>query len=120
MIARLGRIAASTAVGRGALALGAAAAALVALSPGDLAPVAARAALAAGGIFAAAALVRRRAGDASRLAPLTVVARAPLAQGAGVAVVEADGRRLLVSFGRDGARLLADLERPAARDVGQP
>jgi hypothetical protein len=119
VIAAAMRIAASRGVRRGTLALGAAATALVALSPGDLAPAAARAALAAGGFFVAAALVRRRrAGEACRAAPLSVEARATLAQGAGVAVVEADGRRLLLSFGKDGARLILELTRPAR--AGEP
>ncbi len=119
MIAAAVRIAASPAVRRGTFALAAAAAALVALSPGDLAPAAARAALAAGGVFAVAALVRRRrAGEACRAAPLSVAARTPLAQGTGVAIVEADGRRLLVSFGKDGARLIVELTRPARE--GEP
>ncbi len=113
MIAAAVRVATTPAVRRGALALAAAAAAVVALSPGDLAPAAARAALAAAGIFVAWALVRRRrAGDTCRGATLSVAARATLAQGAGVAVVEADGRRLLLSFSRDGARLIVDLSAP--------
>ncbi len=113
MIAIAARIAAAPAVRRGALALVAAAAAVVALSSGDLAPAAARAALAAGGVFGVWTLVRRRrSGEQCRTAPLAVTARAILAPGVGVALVEAGGRRLLVSFGKDGARLIHDLTAP--------
>jgi flagellar protein FliO/FliZ len=106
-----GRIAASP---RGRVAvLGSAllAAALVALSPGALAPAAARAALAAAGIAAVALLARRRI-QRQTAAPLSVLAREPLASGSGIAIVEAEGRRLLVGFGREGVSLLADLPAP--------
>jgi hypothetical protein len=84
------------------------AAILLALAPGPLAPAAARAALVAAALGGAVVLVRRRAG-ASPAAPLAVVARTPLASGAALALVDADGRRLLVGVGRDGVRLVADL-----------
>jgi flagellar protein FliO/FliZ len=80
----------------------------LALAPGRLAPAAARAALLAAAMGAALVLVRRGARPAPA-APLAVVARAPLASGVGVALVEADGRRFLVGIGRDGVSLVADL-----------
>ncbi len=96
--------------GRAAM-LGAAllAAALLALSPGEAAPAAARAALAAAAIAAAAVLFRRRSRRPALATALAIVAREPLAGGAGLALVEAGRRRLLVGFGRDGVRLVADL-----------
>lgn len=71
--------------------------------------IAARAALAVAALAAAALLLRRRARRPSALPPIAVLARAPLAAGLGVAVIEADGRRLLVGWGRDGVRLVRDL-----------
>ncbi|HEY6098727.1 MAG TPA: flagellar biosynthetic protein FliO, partial [Anaeromyxobacter sp.] len=85
------------------------AAVLLALSPGAVAPAAARAALAAAAIAAAAVLARRGARRGAVRAPLTVLAREPLTGGAGLALVETGSRRLLVGFGRDGVRLVADL-----------
>jgi hypothetical protein len=85
------------------------ASALLALSPGEIAPAAARAALAAAAIAAAAVLFQRRSRTPATPAPLAIVAREPLAGGAGLALVEAGPRRLLVGFGRDGVRLVADL-----------
>lgn len=108
MIAAAGRLARSRR-GRAAIAVAALpAAALVALSPAALSSAAARAGLAAGAIAAVAALVRRRRGAAA--APcLSVVAREPLAGDAGIAVVEAGGRRLLLGYGRAGVALVAEL-----------
>lgn len=84
---------------------------LLALSPGPLAAVAARAALAVAALAVVAVLVRGRPRSAG--APvLAVLARAPLAGGAGIALVEADGRRLLLGFGRDGVVLVAELGAP--------
>jgi hypothetical protein len=77
--------------------------------------VAARAALAVAVLVAAAVLVRRRARGAPCPSPITVTARAPLAPGLGVALVEAGGRRLLVGWGKDGVRLLRDLGAPELR-----
>jgi Flagellar biosynthesis protein, FliO len=103
------RLAASPRGRAAVLAAAVAAAALLALSPGGLAPAAARAALAAAAVAALAVLARRRTRAAPAPLPLAVVARQPLANGSGLAVVEAGPRRLLVGFGRDGVRLLADL-----------
>jgi flagellar protein FliO/FliZ len=79
--------------------------ALIAAAPAPLAGVAARAALAAAAVGAAAWLVRRRADQAPP--PLVLVGRVTLAREAGLALVEVDGRRLLVGFGAGGTALLA-------------
>ncbi|HYG68084.1 MAG TPA: flagellar biosynthetic protein FliO [Anaeromyxobacteraceae bacterium] len=52
-----------------------------------------------------------------------MVHRAALARDAGVAVVEVDGRRLLVGFGAAGVRVLARVDGPSAgepREGGRP
>lgn len=74
-----------------------------------IAAVAARAALALAALGAGAVLLRRRARAPAPPAPLTVLARAPLGPGLGVALLEAGGRRLLVGWGKDGVRLVRDL-----------
>jgi flagellar protein FliO/FliZ len=106
------RLAASPRGRAAVLAAALAAAGLLALSPGGLAPMAARAVLAAAALAALAVLARRRSRAAPAPAPLAVVAKEPLAGGAGLAIVEAGSRRLLVGFGRDGVRLVADLGAP--------
>ncbi|HET8538421.1 MAG TPA: flagellar biosynthetic protein FliO [Anaeromyxobacter sp.] len=112
MIAAARRLAGSPR-GRAALAVAAVpAAALLALSPGALSASAARAALAAAVVGAAAALARRR-GRAASPPQLWVVARQALAGDAGVALVEAGGRRLLVGYARGGVSLVAELGAPA-------
>jgi flagellar protein FliO/FliZ len=69
---------------------------------------AARAVLVLAVLAATALLLRRRARPAA-LDPVLVLSRAPLGPGMGVALVEADGRRLLVGWGKDGVRLVRDL-----------
>jgi len=91
-----------------ALGLAPVAAVLLALAPGALAPAAARAALVVAALGAAVVVVRGRPRQPPA-APLAVVARAPVANGAAVALVEADGRRFLVGVGRDGVSLVAEL-----------
>jgi hypothetical protein len=91
-----------------------AAVALVAVLPGDLWPTAARAGLAAALLGAVAALARRRTAITPAPSRLLVVAQTALCcsrrgNQAGVALVEADGRRLVVAFGEGGAQLVADL-----------
>jgi flagellar protein FliO/FliZ len=113
--AAVARLAASPRGRAGVLAAAVAGAALLALSPGGLGPAAARAALAAAAIAALAFLARRRSRTAQGPAPLAIVAREPLANGSGLALVEAGSRRLLVGFGRDGVRLVADLGAPGGR-----
>lgn len=79
---------------------------LLSTAPSGLAPAAARAALAVAALAAAPALLRRRARPAGAASPLRVLAREPLGRDAGVALVEADGRRILVGFGPHGVRAL--------------
>jgi len=108
VIAAAGRLARSPR-GRAAIAVAAIpATALLALSQGGLAATAARACLAAAAIAAAAALVRRRGRSAAAPA-LAIAARAPLGGDAGLALVEADGRRMLVGYGGGGVSLVAEL-----------
>jgi flagellar protein FliO/FliZ len=89
--------------------VGAAAALLLALSPGDLAPAAVRAAAVAGGIGALVALSRSRARRGHPAAAIAVVETRPLGRDAGVALVEIGGRRLLLGFGPAGVRLLSEV-----------
>jgi flagellar protein FliO/FliZ len=99
------------------LAGGALAAASLTLAPGGLWPVAARGALVAAALGAAAVLARHRAAHPAAAAPaLAVVSRAALAKDTGVALVEIGGRRLLVGFGAAGVQLLSEV--PAARPEG--
>ncbi len=88
--------------------------ALLSPRPAGLAPAAARAALAVAAFAAAPALLRRRARPAGAASPLLVLAREPLGRDVGVALIEADGRRVLVGFGPHGVRALA---LPAAGEV---
>lgn len=80
--------------------------------------LAARATLALLGLAAAVVLVRRRRGAAPVTTPVAILARAPLGAGLGVALVEADGRRLLVGWGKEGVRLVRDLGGPGSRPPG--
>jgi flagellar protein FliO/FliZ len=117
VIARAAAAAVRSARLRPALLAGGAGALLLGLAPGGLGPAAARAALAVACLGAAVAIMRRRAGSASTAdAPLLrVLARAPLSRDTGVALVELEGRRLLVGFGAGGVRVLAP-----ARDGEMP
>lgn len=92
---------------------------LLSRAPGDLAPAAARGGLAACAVGALAVLARRRAGPARPAPALVVVARAPLSRDAGLALVEVDGRRLLVGFGADRVALL-EAAPPAAAAGDRP
>jgi len=103
-------------VGRGPLlATGAAAALLLALAPGDLGPISARAALAVLALAGAVAWVRRSSRSAPRTA-LAILDRLPLTREAGLALVEVESGRLLVGFGRGGVRVLGRLGRATAGD----
>jgi flagellar protein FliO/FliZ len=55
----------------------------------------------------------RSGGGQRRTAALTVVARQGLGQKASIAVVDADGRRLLLGVSEHGVTLLTELEAPA-------
>jgi len=90
----------------GAAALGVAG---LSLSAGALAPAAARAAVAVCALGALAALARRPPRPDAAPAPLALVSRAALSRDAGLALVEAGGRRLLVGYGERGVSLVADL-----------
>lgn len=94
---------------RGKLALaGVAAIALaLALAPGPVAPASLRALAALALIGAAVLLARGRLAQPAAARRLAVVARQPLSRDAGVALVEVDGRAVLVGFGPSGVRLLA-------------
>lgn len=61
-------------------------------------------------ILAALALVlRKRTGTVARLHAIKVTARATMHRGVSIAVVEVDGRRLLVGAGAQTVSLIADL-----------
>lgn len=77
--------------------------------------LAARAALVVLALAALVLLLRRRGRPAATAPPVVVVARAPLGPGLGLAVVETEGCRLLVGWGRDGVRLVRDLGAPEVR-----
>ncbi|BDG04362.1 flagellar biosynthetic protein FliO [Anaeromyxobacter oryzae] len=119
MIAALAARLARLPAGRGALVVaGAAAGCLLVSAPGSLASAAARAALVVAALGAAAALSRRRPRLA--LAPeLAVVARAALGKETGVALVDVQGRRLVVGFGPDGVSVL-DAPAPPVRAEDRP
>jgi hypothetical protein len=85
----------------------AAACAGLALLPGELGPLAARAGLVCLGLGTALLLLRRHAAEPAT-PRLRVLSRAGLARDASVVLVELDGRPLLLGVGRDGVRLLSD------------
>ncbi|HUL61161.1 MAG TPA: flagellar biosynthetic protein FliO [Anaeromyxobacteraceae bacterium] len=97
------------------LAAGAAAALLLALAPGDLGPVSARAALAVLALAGGAAWMRRTRRDAPS-STLAVLERAALSRDAGLALVEIEARRLLVGFGPGGVRVLGRLDPSSSGD----
>jgi hypothetical protein len=115
----IGALASVRAGPRRALIVAAVALALpaLALAPGGLGPVAARAGLVAAALGAAALVARRRPAPAAKPA-IAIISRASLARDAGVAIVEAGGRRLLVGYGSGGVQLLSDA--PAAADRSAP
>lgn len=99
--------------GRGCWPLAAAALLAAALLPGEGAAAAALRAAALLGALGLAAAALRRAPAAER--PLALLDRRPLGRESGVALVEAQGRRLLVGYAPSGVAVLADLspeERP--------
>jgi flagellar protein FliO/FliZ len=105
---RRARPALLAAAGAGVLLLSAPAA-------GGLAPAAARAGLAVAALGAVAALARK-APPAAAAPAIAVVARAALGRETGVALLEIEGRRVLVGFGPEGVRQL----RGAAGIPGEP
>ncbi len=95
----------------------------LALAPGELAPASLRAAAAACAVGAAALLAHRARSHSAPAQRLALLARQPLSRDAGVALVELDGRPLLVGFGPGGVQLLqagATGAPRAAADAGEP
>lgn len=90
------------------LALAALGCGALALLPTEGGPLAARAGLAALAVAGLAALLARR--GAAPAPPLRVAARAGLGRTAGLALVEVDGRRLLVGVSERSVELLCELE----------
>jgi len=67
--------------------------------------------------FVVLRVLARRSGAASAgPGPLKVVSRASLSQKSGVALLEADGRRLVVAFGDGFVTLLSSAPAPVATD----
>ena len=93
---------------RSRLALGATAAMALglALAPGDLAPASLRAAAAASAIGAVALLARAGMAQPAAARRLTVVSRQALSRDAGIALLEVDGRPMLVGYGGGSVQLL--------------
>ncbi len=87
-------------------ALAGAAALLFLLPAGGMAGAALRAVGLVGALAAVAAALLRPAAAAR---PVALLDRQPLGAGAGVALVEAGGRRLLLGYGPSGVSLLGDL-----------
>ncbi|MFO0583053.1 MAG: flagellar biosynthetic protein FliO [Anaeromyxobacter sp.] len=80
--------------------------------------LAARAALVVAGFAAAAAVVARRGRPVAPAPRLSVLERASLGRAGGLALVAADGRRLLVGYGEGPPRLVLELDL-AARAAGE-
>jgi hypothetical protein len=100
---------------RALLAAGAAAAALLlALSGDPLVSGAGRGSLVVLALGGAARYVRRGGGVAAPSPEMALVERLPLSRDAAVALLSVRGRAILVGYGSDGVRLLADLD-PEAR-----
>ena len=96
---------------RPAWALGAAAAAVAALAllPGELGALAARAGLATCGIGALTLLARRWRTGPGEPPALQLHGRIGLGRSGSVALIEVEGRRFLVGFGDGAPALLAEL-----------
>jgi flagellar protein FliO/FliZ len=84
---------------------------------GDVAGGALRASAVVALLAAAAVAIRAAPPGAARAATLVIEERHPLARDAGVAVVAAGTRRLVVGYGTAGVRLLADVGAPGARET---
>jgi flagellar biogenesis protein FliO len=85
------------------------AALLLAMSDDPLRSGAGRAALLLLALAAAALLVGRRAVTGAQARSLEIAERHPLSRDAAVALLRVGGRSLLVGYGANGVRLLADL-----------
>lgn len=96
---------------RALLVAGAAAAAvLLALSGAPLGASAGRCALVVLALAGAARFVRRGGAAAAPSGEIAVVERRPLSRDAAVALLSVRGRAVLVGYGSEGVRLLADLD----------
>ena len=104
----------ATALRRWALVTGAVLVLLAAATSGDLGRGIA-AALAVAGLAAAAAALHRHHGEQIAPPTLTLLERQPLGRDAGLALVTADGRRLIVGWGATGVTLLAELSHDGPR-----
>jgi flagellar protein FliO/FliZ len=91
---------------RTALAVASAMALCLALAPGELAPASLRAGAAAAAIGALALLARARLARPADARRLTLVSRQALSREAGVALLEVDGRPMLVGYGGGAVQLL--------------
>lgn len=96
-----------------ALAAAAAAALGLAFAPGDLAPASLRAGAAVCLIGAAAILARGPVARPAAARRLAVISRQALSRDAGVALLEVDGRAVLVGFGGGAVQLLESGPRSA-------
>ncbi|MFL5272687.1 MAG: hypothetical protein ACJ79E_11565 [Anaeromyxobacteraceae bacterium] len=115
---KLARLAASSPSRGRLLAAGCGVLALVAaVAGGDLAGGALRASAVVALLAAAAVAVRAGTPAARRAGSVVVEERHPLARDAGVAVVAAGPRRLLVGYGTAGVQLLADVGAPVAKET---
>jgi Flagellar biosynthesis protein, FliO len=104
----------ATALRRWALVTGVVLVLLAAATSGDLGRGVA-AALAVSGLAAAAAALRRHHGEQIVPPTLTLLERQPLGPDAGLALVAAGGRRLIVGWGAAGVTLLAELTHDGPR-----
>lgn len=112
------RLAAAPPRTRALLVAGAAVAALLlAVADEPLLAGAGRAALLLLALGAVTLLVRRSGAVDGPRSAIEVAERRPLSRDAAVALLRVDGRALLVGYGANGVRLLADLG--AARDGGE-
>lgn len=97
------------------IAVGAAAILAAAFAGGEEASLALRCAAVLGALALAGAWARRKSKGRSTAVPaLAIVSKQGLGKESGVAIIEADGRRLLVGFGSAGATLVAELGDPSA------
>jgi flagellar biogenesis protein FliO len=104
------RLAAAPPRTRALLVAGAAAAALLlALAEDPILATSGRAALVAVAVGAVAWLVRRRGSATASPTAIDVAERRNLSREAAVALLHVGGRALLVGYGPEGVRLLADL-----------
>jgi flagellar protein FliO/FliZ len=87
---------------------------LVALAPGELAPASLRAAAAAAALGAAGLLARAGVRPTAAGRRLALVSRQALSREAGVALLEVDGRPVLVGFAAAGVQLLQPCSEPTA------